>query len=431
MKLMQKSLMIAVLFIVSVSFVVAGGSKDVKGTTSGKVILNVWHQWSNDTMELKKLYNNAVAEYETLHPNITIRTETLDTEAYKTKIRAEFAGTARGIDVFYYWGAGTVRNLLEADKLLALDEYMTSDIKARILPGSTGAFEYKGKTYSVPMFSWYMTLFCNKAIFDEAGLKLPTTYAELLDVSKKLAASGTVVPFASGARDGWNAAFIYQAFALRELGGKNVNAMLNGSAKFTAAGYTDAAHKVIELYNAGAFGKNPLEENNDDANSKFITGKAAMRLMGSWFANQVYTDSTVTIDPSKVVALSIPMISGKGNASDYCGGFVESFWVNKNTKYAKEAVDFTFFINEKMGQAAYETGTGFSGWKGAFNESGLNPLFIQIKNLLAQGQEGVLAWDTSLDSEPATVHNEQVQILFAPNANVQSFISAHERSINK
>ncbi|MDD2971256.1 MAG: extracellular solute-binding protein [Lachnospiraceae bacterium] len=396
-----------------------------------KVTLNVWHQWSNDTNELKAIYEKAVEDYMAENPNVVINSETLDTEAYKTKISAEFAGDASGIDVFYYWGAGMARKLVNADKLLPLDDYLTDDVKGRILEGSTSAFTYDGKLYSVPSFSWYMTLFCNQDLFDKAGAKIPTTYDELLDACKKLSTLDGVTPMAAGAKDGWNAAFIYQALALREMGAADVNKMLAGETEFGGDGYKAAADKVAELYNAGAFGKNPLESGNDDANSAFISGTAAMRLMGSWFANQVYTDDTATIDPSKVVACKIPMITGKGNESDYCGGFVESFWVNKNTKYPEEAAKFAIYINEKMGVAAYETGSGFSGWTTEADESNLNPLFIQIKDLLGEGKEGVLAWDTSLDSEPATIHNEQAQTLFAPNADTESFMEEHEAAINQ
>jgi len=427
MKIAKKVIAVALAVVMVCAFV---GCSKKEAAKDGTVTLNVWHQWSNDANELKKLYENAVAEYVAAHPNVKINSETLDSEAYKTKIRAEFAGDASGIDVFYWWGAGTARSMVAADKLLPLDPYLTPEIKAKILPGSTGAFEFNGKTYSVPMFSWYMTLFCNTELFEKAGAKIPTTYDELLDACKKLSASG-VIPLASGAKDGWNAAFVYQALALREVGATNVNAMLSGAKPFTSEGYIDAANRVVELYNAGAFGKSPLEENNDDASSKFITGKAAMRLMGSWFANQVYTDASATVDPSKVVACKIPVISGKGNPSDYCGGFVESFWVNKKCANPDVAADFCLFINEKMGAASYETGSGFSGWVGNFDESRLNPLFIQIKDLLASGEQGVLAWDTSLDSEPATVHNEQVQTLFAKGADVNAFIEAHADSINK
>jgi raffinose/stachyose/melibiose transport system substrate-binding protein len=401
-------------------------------TSEEETIINVWHQWSNDTNELKKLYDTAVGEYMIANPNVKINTQTLDTEAYKTKISAEFTGDASGIDVFYYWGAGTAKKLVNADKLLPIDEYITDDVKAKILPGSTSAFEYDGKTYSLPSFSWYMTMFCNQELFDQAGATIPTTYDELLEASKKLSALDGVTPLVAGAKDGWNAAFIYQALAMREVSAENINKMLSGEIPFGEdEGYKAAAEKVLELYNAGAFGKNPLEAGNDDANSAFISGKAGMRIMGSWFANQVYTDDTATINPDKVVACKIPMIDGKGNASDYCGGFIESFWVNKNTKYADEAAKFAIYINEQMGKAAYETGTGFCGWNVELDESALNPLFVQIKDLVAEGQTSVLAWDTSLEANPATVHNEQVQTLFAPDADVDTFIEEHVAAINQ
>ena len=97
-----------------------------------------------------------------------------------------------------------------------------------MVEGSTSAFEYDGKLYSTPMFSWYMTLFCNKTLFDKAGAKLPETYDELVDAVKKLKTLDGVTPLAAGAKDGWNAAFVYQALALREVGATGVNEMLSG-----------------------------------------------------------------------------------------------------------------------------------------------------------------------------------------------------------
>ena len=37
---------------------------------------------------------------------------------------------------------------------------------------------------------------------------------------------------AAGAKDGWNAAFVYQALALREVGATGVNEMLSGKKEF-------------------------------------------------------------------------------------------------------------------------------------------------------------------------------------------------------
>ncbi len=438
---MKKNLVKKLLSMATVGALVLGlaacGSSEEESSSSsdsgdGKVVLNAWHQWPNDTNELRGLYDQAVEEYMEANPHVEINTESLDTEAYKTKISAEFAGDASGIDVFYYWGAGTARKLVEADKLLPLDDYITDETKAKILPGSTSAFEFDGKTYSLPSFSWVMSLYVNTDLLDQAGAPLPTTYDELVEACEKLQTLDGVTPIASGAKDGWNAAFIYQGLAMREVGAENVNAMLSGEVPFGEdEGYRAAAEKVTELYDMGAFGSNPLEGGNDDASAAFISGNAAMRVMGSWFANQVYTDETATIDPEKVVALNIPMVSGKGSETDYAGGFVESFWVNKNTEHQEEAAKFAIYINEKMGVAAYETGTGFSGWDVEMDESNLNPLFIQIKDTLATCETGVLAWDTSLDSYPATIHNEQTQTLFSEGVDLDVFMEEQEVAINE
>ena len=278
------------------------GKKD-----DGTITLNVWHQCQMTQMT-KVDMRKQLRLTKKIIPNVKIKTETLDTEAYKTKINAEFAGDAKGIDVFYWWGAGTAKKLVDAGKVMALDDYLTDDVKSRMVEGSTSAFEYDGKLYSTPMFSWYMTLFCNKTLFDKAGAKLPETYDELVDAVKKLKTLDGVTPLAAGAKDGWNAAFVYQALALREVGATGVNEMLSGKKEFGDEGYKKAAQKVSDLYKLGAFGENPLEQGNDDANAAFENGKAAMRIMGSWFANNVYTDEAATINPEEVVALKIPMI---------------------------------------------------------------------------------------------------------------------------
>ncbi len=397
--------------------------------TQDKIVLNVWHQWTNDTNELKGIYDEAVEKYQQEHKNILIQIHTLDTEAYKTKISAEFAGSAEHIDVFYYWGAGMAEKLVETDKLLPIDNYISEDVWNKIIPESIDAFEFDGKTYALPSFSWYLTLFCNQDIFERAGAKLPETYEELLDGVRKIKQLDGVVPIASGAKDGWNIAMIYQALAMREIGADEVNRMLSGEVGFEDEGYVRAAEKLVELYRNGAFGENPLEAGNDEANFRFINGDAAMRITGSWFANQLYSDTAVKVLPEQIAVLKVPMIEGRGSMSDYCGGFVEAFWVNKNTEYPEEAVDFAVYMNEAVGNAAYHSGSGFSAWNTREqNETG-RELFLQIEEYLLESERGVLAWDTSLSPRVAGAHNEYVQMLCTPRADVDAFIEAHRSMI--
>jgi len=408
------------------SLVGCGSTSSSTSSTSSnasaeKVTLNVWHQWATDSNELKKVYETAVTKYQTLHPNITIKTDSLDTAAYKTKINTSFASNTDAVDVFYYWSPGMVGKLVDAGKIMPLDDYLKDGTLDKLVPGSIDAFKFNGKVYALPSFSWVMSLYCNKELFDNNGIKIPTNYDEWLDACKKFSAKG-IVPIVNGSKDAWNACFIYEAIALKSVGAANENAFLSGKAKFDDPGYLDAAKKVQELIAAGAFGKTTLGTSHDEADAAFLSGKAAMRVMGSWFAGSVYTNKDSVVK-DKVVAVNIPTIAGgKGSDKEFAGGFTEAFFVNNNTKHKKEAAEFDKFINEAMGNGADELSSGFSGWKGTIDTSKQNALYKQVAEIVKGGTASVLAWDTSLDSAKAQVHYDDVQALFGNKVTPDVFV---------
>ena len=399
---------------------------------SSVITLNVWHQWAGEKDILKKQYDEIVSDYEAVHPEIVIKTSKLDTDTYKTKIASEFAGNAEDVDVFFYWGSGAAAKYVQAGKLLPLGDYLADGVTGKLKTGSMKAFTYDGTIYSLPMYSWYLTLFCNKTLFAKAGAKIPGTWDELFDAVQKLKAIG-VEPIASGARDGWNAALIYQALALRETGAENIQRMLEGQKDFgDNPGYSEAAEMVVKLFKEGAFGTSPLDESNDDANDKFQVGTAAMRLTGSWFLNTLYNarDDSSQVSMDEITAVSIPVIEGKGNETDYCGGFVDGFFINKNTKYKQEAADFVTYLSEKFGNIAYEGEGGFSAWDQSETSEDPDPLFKEVRILAEKGKNGVLAWDTELPPVAAQAHNEGVQYLFTSGADVATFLRDQEEAMN-
>ena len=396
-------------------------SRATPAKSEEKVTLNVWHQWATDTNDLKKVYDAAVVKYQSTHPNIIIKTDTMNTSAYKTKINTSFASSTDDVDVFFYWSPGMVGKLVEAGKVMPLDEYLKDGTLDKIVPGSLEAFKFDGKTYALPSFSWAMSLYCNKELFNNNGIKIPTNYDEWLDASKKFAAKG-ILPMANGSKDAWNACFVYEALALKTVGATNVNAFLSGKAKFDDPGYIDAAKKLQELVAAGAFGKTTLGTTNDEADSAFISGKAAMRLTGSWFAGSVSTNKDSVVK-DKVVAINIPIITGgKGSNKEFAGGFTDTFFVNNNTKHKKESAEFDKFICEEMGNRADEISLGFTGWKGTLDTSKQTPLYKQIAETTKGSTGSVLAWDTSLDSAKAQVHYDDVQALFGSKVTPEAFV---------
>lgn len=392
------------------------------------VTLDVWHQFTDPESAQTQAFEAAVEEYEKEHENIKIELHGLDTESYKTKISTEFASSASGVDVFYYWAPGKLKQLTDADKVLPLNDYVTDDIKSRIKEGSTSNFELDGNLYALPIDSYMMCLFCNKDLFDQAGVEIPTTYDELLTAGEELAKLDGVTPLAIGAKDAWLAGALYESLALREVGASEVQSALLGETEFTNDGFKKAAEDVVELYDKGILGKNPLEDGEAEATADFLNGKVAMQLDGSWFAGTI--DNAEDSSVENVEVITFPVVSDEQDATDYAGGASASFFVNKNTDTPEESADFAMYISEKMGEQALELGTGFPCWNTEVDTDSISPTFVKLMDLYDGVKTGVQNWDGILNANAAAVHLEQAQSLLSGSADVDSFMTAHQDAIS-
>lgn len=416
--------------VMGVGLLAGCGAGENEDAGDGQITLDVWDIWTDPSSSLTTAFETAVEQYEADNPDINIELHGLDSDAYKTKMSTEFAGKAEGIDVFYYWAPGMIKKLIEADKVLPIDEYVTDEQLTRVKEGSTQSFEFDGKLYGLPIDSYMVILFCNQELFDEAGAKIPTTYEELLEAGEKLQQLDGVTPLALGAKDGWLAGFLYESLAMREVGAEKVNQVLLGEESFDNQGFVSAAEKMNELYKAGILGQNPLEDGEAEANAKFLGGRAAMRLTGSWFASDI--DSADDSDvKDHIVVTTFPITREDGAVTDYGGGSNSSFFVNKSTDHPKEAAEFAAYICEAMGSQAPELGSGFTAWNVETDESKISPTFAKMMDLFEGVENGVLAWDTVLDSNPAATHQEECQTLLEDPADIDGFIQGHQEVIGK
>ena len=109
-------------------------------------------------------YQNAIADYEEEHPDVTIEMESFENESYKTKIKAAVAANELP-DIYFTWGGGFSSAFVEAGKSMELDSYY--DAYKDDLPESTLKYAtYGGKLYGVPYVVSISGIFYNKAMFE-------------------------------------------------------------------------------------------------------------------------------------------------------------------------------------------------------------------------------------------------------------------------
>jgi multiple sugar transport system substrate-binding protein len=152
----------------------AGGSNG-GGSSNGKVHLTMWQQWGggHEQAELQKVIN----EYEKLHPNVTITQTPVTNDA---KILAAIVGgnppDILDLGTSLMLGGWAAQGaIMPLDSMIQSSHLNTSVYNPRALEG----MKVKGQTYALPFQSFDAALLYNKKLFAQAGLKPPTTFAQL------------------------------------------------------------------------------------------------------------------------------------------------------------------------------------------------------------------------------------------------------------
>ncbi len=118
----------------------------------------------------------------------------------------------------------------------------------------------------------------NKKIFQQLGLSVPKTYADLKDISTKLLAAG-ITPIYEPVSDGWHHVLWFPEIGPRfEEVTPGLKDQLNANKSKFADNQSmlQALQQLQEMYKAGFFGSNALSDKFDQTESKMASGKFAM-----------------------------------------------------------------------------------------------------------------------------------------------------------
>ncbi|EMS72110.1 extracellular solute-binding protein [Ruminiclostridium cellobioparum] len=391
-----------------------------KPSETKSATVRVWTLWTDPTKDSNAAYFYKVLESaKTELANITIEHDATENESYKTKLKTAVAAN-EAPDVFYSWGAGFTKPFVDAGKVLPLDEYIASSGAGdKILPGATDFFKFDNKTYGIPYSKWVAVLYCNKDLFDQNGVKIPATYDELLTAVKAFRAKN-ITPITVGGKDRWPAMFFQNALALRTAGAQACVDALNKTASYDQPAFVESAAKLKELVDAKAFNDGCLGLTNDESAVPFTEGQIPMYYMGNWFVGNIMGKDSKVAD--KVQAVAFPMVNdGKGTSDEFFGGSIEGFCVSANAADKDAACKTAGYLSETMAKLTADDG-GLATWKvDGVDESKINALAKQIKDLTANAKSYVLAWDTFLEGADAETHKNLVAEIYAGKKTPEEF----------
>ena len=249
-----------------------------RGHAQEKVQLSFLHKWPEPGNI--KFFQDAVAEFERAHPNVSISMDAVADDPYKEKIRVVMA-SGQIPDIYFTWVGEYTRQFIHAGRVLDITSYLaTPEWQGRFPAATLDAYRTNGKLYGVPLNQDAKFMVYNKALFAKAGVtEAPKDWPAFTAALDKIKAAG-IVPIAYGSQLAWATAhYIGDLNAkLVPLDVREADYQLKTPADklFTDPGYEESLTRYQEFLTKGWFNKAPNALSHAVARASFQVGRQAM-----------------------------------------------------------------------------------------------------------------------------------------------------------
>jgi raffinose/stachyose/melibiose transport system substrate-binding protein len=327
-----KGLLVFGMLIILSFIIIACSNEDSESTNeeSEEAVELVMYSWR---AEDRPMYEKAIEVFNEKHPNITIDFQPYKSTEYNT-ILTNALVSGSGPDIIQLRPYSGAKTIADNDYLLALDDVPgLGDFNEQYLDAARGS---DGKVYGVPLSLNSGVIFYNKKLFEQFGLEEPTTYEELLAVSKELKDEG-ITPIAQSGRAAYLLSMTHAVIAPSAYSG---NAFVDSGMNLEDTSFVESVERMQEL--AEYFPEDFIAIEDDAAQSMLYTEQAAMYING---------DYRLATFESTAPELEVGVIPGL--AEEPGGTPTVTTWVDgsyaavKSTEHPEEVMLFMEFLASK------------------------------------------------------------------------------------
>lgn len=369
-------------------------------------------------------FMSAIADYEAAHENVKIEMETFENESYKTKIKSAVAANELP-DIFFTWGGGFSSSFVDADKVLELDSYY-ENYKDELPKSALKYASYNDKIYGVTYITPISVIFYNKAMFEEHNLEQPKTFDDLLSVCQTFIDKG-ITPFGTSVKEAWVLAMFNDALTLKCVGDDTMaNAFMRKGQRYQDDGFIDAANKMQQLFDLGAFSESAAGISNDEAVATFLNGTVPMFVTGSWLGSQITGDAD---NPDDYDAMPFPACSENAEITDFMGGSVDVLMVNAESKQKDLAANAAFEISKYISKYGYLDGIGIAAWKVDYDVSSLGAITMKLADFVNTGTSFTVWSGSLMEADDYSEYQILLQEFFVGNLDAQGFVNTMDSQL--
>lgn len=229
--------------------------------------------------------NYCVDKLHEIHPDITVRTETVGYDTYVSMLKTKFAGN----DIPDVFDLSDRADICEFAKNGYCMDLSNCDFISNIVAAGTDNSSYDGKIYGAYPEVTLKGVTYNKTVFDQVGIKeIPKTLDELYKDCEILKKAG-IASFGLGYKDGWPIWASYDLDSIPSMYMKDPELDVKRIAGEKPFMQDDAFRNVIKrMYERYQYAQDdPFGTNQETVRNLMAQGKVAMIPGGSWEISDV------------------------------------------------------------------------------------------------------------------------------------------------
>ncbi|WP_371671293.1 ABC transporter substrate-binding protein [Streptomyces sp. NBC_00289] len=290
----------------------------------------------------KKAFAEIYAAF-TKQSGIKVDVNTKDHNTFQEQINSYLQGTP---DDVFTWFAGYRMQFFAAKKLAT----PIDDVWAKIGGNFPDAMKKlskgeDGKYYFVPLYTYPWAVFYRKSVFEQHGYTVPTTWDQLVALSKQMKKDG-LVPIAFGDKDAWPAMGTFDQINFRLNGYDFHKSLMAGEESWTDAkvkAVFDHWAELIPYHQDGFMGRTW-----QDAAQTLVSKKAGMYVLGTFVAQQF----TNKADVDDLDFFAFPEINS-AYGQDTVEAPTDGFMLSKDPKNHAGSVKLLEYLGTPEAEAVY------------------------------------------------------------------------------
>ncbi|PWK61381.1 ABC transporter substrate-binding protein [Roseicyclus mahoneyensis] len=344
------------------------------------------------------------AEFDEMHPNLTVNLTVVDREAWKTQIRN--ALSANPPDVVNWYAANRMAPFVNAGLFMDITEWWDAGDFAG-LESVRGALTQNDRVWGVPYTYYQWGVYYREDIFNELGLSEPETWEQELANCQIIIDSGRHC-YAIGSRFLWPAGGWFDYLNMRTNGFDFHMALARGEVPWTDDRVRATFANWRQLIDMGGFIPDHQTYDWQEALPLMINGEATAYLMGN-FAVDLMRSGGLTDD--QLDFYQFPMINPEVTAMGEDAP-TDTFHVAAGAQNVEAARAFLQFVTSAEVQTRINGPEGLGQLPVNANASVADDEFIQQGfEMLSQNATGGIAqfFDRDWPAEMASVGMEGLQ----------------------